>query len=341
MRKTFNLIKISELPKAKIYDRETREKLSWFKPIDEPIWHAASNSDHMKPDDPVLGLYLNGKAWAMPWWIMKNHHVANLILDNQPILVTFCEACSSASAFEPTIEGNRYTFGLIGMYNGSIMITDRETESLWRTFSGEALYGSLKGTALKRLPLYQCRWSEWLEQHPNSSGVYGEQPERKGHGSQFRPGSSGMPLEMATTLLQPLDRRLPSHTLVLGVNQNSQAKAYPLLGLDRTGVVVGDRVGQEDIAIFHPPGTFQAIAFSRRLNGEVLDFEQTDGGKIIDKNTRSSWNYFGEAYEGKLAGDRLSFVDSGIKEWAVWSAYYPDTELFSSEIFQPLLCFSH
>ena len=341
MRKTFNLIKISELPKAKIYDRETREKLSWFKPIDEPIWHAASNSDHMKPDDPVLGLYLNGKAWAMPWWIMKNHHVANLILDNQPILVTFCEACSSASAFEPTIEGNRYTFGLIGMYNGSIMITDRETESLWRTFSGEALYGSLKGTALKRLPLYQCRWSEWLEQHPNSSVVYGEQPERKGHGSQFRPGSSGMPLEMATTLLQPLDRRLPSHTLVLGVNQNSQAKAYPLLGLDRTGVVVGDRVGQEDIAIFHPPGTFQAIAFSRRLNGEVLDFEQTDGGKIIDKNTRSSWNYFGEAYEGKLAGDRLSFVDSGIKEWAVWSAYYPDTELFSSEIFQPLLCFSH
>lgn len=340
MKKTFNLIRIAELPKAKIYDRETREKFDWFRPIDEPIWHRASNSEHMRPDDPVLGIYLNHKAWALPWWIMKNHHVANLILDNQPILVTFCEACSSAAAFDPIVEGNRYTFHLIGLYNGSILICDRQTESFWRTFTGEALHGSLKSVALKRLPLYQCLWSQWIEQHPTSLVLYGEQPEREGHGSEFSPGSPGMPIEMATTLLQPLDKRLPNHALVLGVVSHSQAKAYPLLGLDRTGVVVCDRIGQEDIAIFHPPGTLQAIAFSRRLEDEVLDFEQTNEGKIIDKNTGSSWNYCGEAYEGKLAGYQLSFVNSGIKEWSVWSAYYPDTQMFTSKTFEPLLCFS-
>lgn len=239
-----------------------------------------------------------------------------------------CEMCSSAAAMKPIIQGKRYTFRVVGTYNGTFLISDYETNSFWAPFKGEAVYGSLKGATLKQIPLYQCLWSEWLAQYPTTSVLYGEQPWRKGHGSNHSPGSPGIPITMSYTMLRPIDDRLPHNTLVLGVRSNDETKAYPLIGLDRTGAVVNDTLGETEIAIFHPPGTLQAIAFSRHIGNDVLFFEQTAAGKIMDRNTGSYWSYNGVAYQGKHKGDQLSFVASSVSEWFVWAAEYPDTEIF-------------
>src|ERR1700682_2528221 len=77
----------------------------WVLPLNNPEWRASSDADHMKRDDPVLGLYRHGKSWAIPWWIIKNHHVANLTLEGQPLLIAFCEICSSGIALDPVVNG--------------------------------------------------------------------------------------------------------------------------------------------------------------------------------------------------------------------------------------------
>src|SRR5262249_23018959 len=132
-------------------------------------------------DDPVLGLNFHGNSWALPWWIIKNHHVANLVLEGEPVLIAFCENCSSGIALDPVVNGRRLTFHITGMYNGSILLADYETKSYWTPFTGEALEGPLKGSTLKQLALVQCRWSEWLDLHPQGLVAYGSQELRQGH----------------------------------------------------------------------------------------------------------------------------------------------------------------
>ena len=56
-------------------------------PLENPVWLSADQDGHMRPEDPVLGILLDRGAWAIPWWIIKNHHVANLMLERCPIMV--------------------------------------------------------------------------------------------------------------------------------------------------------------------------------------------------------------------------------------------------------------
>ncbi len=331
---------IPDFPKAKILKKEAWETIKWLHPLNEPIWRTVEESEHIKPDDPVLGLYVNDQAWAIPWWILKNHHLANLILNNQSILISFCEMCNSAAAFNPIFEGQKYTFRVVGGYNGSILISDFETDSFWASFKGECVYGSLKGIQFEKLPLYQCFWEQWVKQHPKTSVVYGEQLLRKGHGSRHSPGSKTISATFTPTLLRPMDDRLPYQIVVLGVRNAQVARAYPLLALNQFGSVFNDTLGDEEIVIFHIPGDLQTLAFSRKLNGEILFFEEIEPGKIIDRNTGSYWNYMGECYAGSLKGQKLSFVLSGIDKWFIWAAYYPHTEIFETENFTRLSCFT-
>jgi len=135
--------------------------------------------------------------------------------------------------------------------------------------------------------------------------------------------------ELYKSLLLPIDERLPANQLVLGAEINGVTKAYPLSVLDKTKSVINDTLGNSEIVVFHKPETWTAIAFSRQLGNEVLVFDRTENGKIIDRNTGSYWNYAGEAYDGELAGQKLSFIFSGVEKWYSWAAYHPQTNIFN------------
>ncbi|MCI0636547.1 MAG: DUF3179 domain-containing protein, partial [Actinobacteria bacterium] len=221
---------IPELPQLLLLTESQRRE--WHYPLDQPDWRAADAADYMQDDDTVLGLYFQGSAWAIPWWVMKNYHVANLTLADTPLLVTLCELCSSAAALDPVIDGKRHTFRLKGIYNGTHVIGDYETDSIWSSFSGEALHGAHKGFVMERLPLYQCFWPEWRTLHPESVVAYASPEARLGHGEEHRPGSGQMSSGIRTSLVRPLDQRLVMNSLVLGVHVDGSSKAYPLERLD-------------------------------------------------------------------------------------------------------------
>src|SRR5262249_6945661 len=201
----------------------------------------------MRADDPVLGLEFGAETWALPWWIMKNHHIANLELGGRPILVTLCEACSSGAAFDPVIDGRRHTFRLEGLYNGTIMPIDYETQSRWTGFTGESIEGPLLGRVMERLPLFQCTWQEWLELAPQTLVPDGKDEPRDGHGEGHFPGGP-IVAPRFRALLPHIDKRLPHYELVLGVTTGGAARAYPLAALEARERVLNDRLGETDIA---------------------------------------------------------------------------------------------
>jgi len=299
----------------------------WTEPLAEPVWREAAEADHMRADDPVLGLYLDGRAWALPWWIMKNHHVANLILEGRPILLTFCEMCSTAAAFDPLHEGARRAFRLVGLYNGSILLSDRGSDSLWSPFNGECVYGPLLGAQLPRLPVYQTQWADWRGAFPGTRVLFGEESERGGHGSQNYPGQVAIDPAFLKTLVFELDERMSAGEIVLGVEVAGDAKAYPVAAVAAAGHVVNDVLGGVEVVAFGRSGTPLAIAFSRRLGQRVLTFTATEDGRILDRETGSTWSFTGEAVAGALVGEQLDYVSSGTEEWYIWAAYHPGTAI--------------
>jgi hypothetical protein len=317
-----------ELPEARLFGAQ-RLAQSHCQPLNDPAW--TDTYDHLRDDDPVLGLYLNRQAWALPWWIMKNHHVANLAFDERPVLVTLCEMCSSGAAFRAEVDGRRLLFRLRGAYNATIILEEGSTGSLWSPFSGTALAGAMRGAALERLPLLQCLWSEWRAMHPTTKVLYGAQALREGHGHSYSPGSPGIEPGWLPTLVRPLDERLAHNMLVLGVEDGASARAYPLEALARIGPVLNDSLGDKELVVRCRPGTLQALAFNRRVGADVLVFGYSESRGVYDEQTGSVWNEMGEAVSGALAGTQLAYVDSGVEEWYVFAAYHPGCEIFNTK----------
>ncbi len=317
-----------EFPEARIMTERMLRKQPWAPPLDEPEWRSPHDDAHMQAEDPVLGIYRNGKAWALPWWIMIDHHIANLVLDGQPVLVTLCGVCSSGSAFDSIHKTQHLSFQMAGLYNGTHLIKDLETGSLWNHINGEALFGPLKGTFLERIALAQCEWREWLSMHPDSLVLWGEQELRAGFGSQHTPGSPAIGAELRKSLTRPIDQRIEHNTLVLGVEGDGTGFAFPLPELDKIGPVLHTTMDKEEIVIFHKPGSVHALAFSAILDREKLEFFYKEQSCIVDRQTGSHWSYAGECYAGTRRGSKLRYVSSGVAEWYIWAAHHPNTGLF-------------
>jgi hypothetical protein len=110
-------------------------------PLEDPGWIPAPEASHMRADDPVIVVPRHEHSYVLPWWVLTKHHVANLVLEGRPILVTLCDRCSSAMAFDARVNGDRRTFQVIGAWKGTHVIADHQTESVWTSFTGKCLWG--------------------------------------------------------------------------------------------------------------------------------------------------------------------------------------------------------
>ena len=224
----------------------------------------------------------------------------------------------------------------MGLYNGSMIMKDRETGNLWSCYNGVALYGPLRGEALPRIPAFLCQLSEWLEEHPDSEILqWIPQPRhtdgRHGHGSWFHFGGAGShPHALATMLGGRVDERLPAGELVLGIAQPRGSIAFPLTEIHRLGCLIHERFGDEPIVVWsRSPASAWMGAFRRQLDGEVLEFEVAERG-FRDTRSGSLWTVEGRAIAGLHAGKSLQPLDFVSVKWPAWSGFYPDTAVFRS-----------
>ena len=166
-----------------------RRQLPWFveencQPLNQPSIVPADRADHMQDDDVVMGIEMSGSARAYPYWIMDNHHVANDTVGGEPVVIVLCEACSTAVAFDPVVEGRQLTFRHDYVFNGTVAISDRQTGSVWSTYLATAISGRLRGKQLRVLPLTQVTWRDWRAWHPETD-VVAAHPSREAMGAQY------------------------------------------------------------------------------------------------------------------------------------------------------------
>ncbi|MCA1676320.1 MAG: DUF3179 domain-containing protein, partial [Actinobacteria bacterium] len=144
-----------------------------------------------------------------------------------------------------------------------------------------------------------------------------------------------------------VDGRLAAKERVLGVEIDDEALAFAYSGLEDSATdgtaAVNWSLGSQPLAVFWKKGTVSALdaadiassndvgaaaAFSRRLDGRVLEFTVRDGA-IVDEQTSSTWNLLGHAVIGRLEGKRLAPADAHDSFWFDWAAFHPETDFWT------------
>lgn len=137
--------------------------------IDSPEFRTASSIEGLEEHEPVLSLTVNGETKAYPVRILTWHEIVNDVIGGIPVAITYCPLCNASVVFDRTIDGEVTEFGVSGKLRHSDMIMyDRNTDSWWQQFTGEAIVGSRMGTKLNILPSRTESWSRFVKRHPDA-----------------------------------------------------------------------------------------------------------------------------------------------------------------------------
>lgn len=154
--------------------------------LDRPHFLPASKIVYLKPHEPVIELAVRGQARAYPLQILIWHEIVNDTVGGVPVAVTFCPLCNTAIAFDRRVDGRTLSFGTTGNLRSSdLVMYDRQSESWWQQFGGQALVGRYTGKQLRQLPVQIVAWREFARRYPHGlvltrktgfSRPYGQNP---------------------------------------------------------------------------------------------------------------------------------------------------------------------
>lgn len=218
--------------------------------------------------------------------------------------------------YDRRLDGEVLEFGHAGMlYNQSFVLYDKKTESLWVHVTGEARTGSLKGKRLAFYPSVVVTWREWKTAHPGTLVMTGET--RGGFMGTFQGTST---------------RARDDFGLSVAILGN--AKLYPFSNLAEQGVV-NDSFGEVPTLVVYNAKTGGAVAFERRVDGQVTEFEAGEidevGYPVLrDRATGSTWNGLtGLSISGPAKAERLESLIVTPILIKRWRAFFPEGEVYA------------
>lgn len=144
---------------------------------------SAAGDKELTPNDPVIGLAIGGDARAYPLRILIWHEIANDTVGGVPIAITYCPLCNSAIVFDRRVPPHVLDFGTTGkLRNSDLVMYDRQTESWWQQFTGEAIVGALTGTELKLVPARLESFAAFKARHPDGKLLVPNDPKKWDYG---------------------------------------------------------------------------------------------------------------------------------------------------------------
>jgi hypothetical protein len=186
------------------------------------------------------------------------------------------------------IDDKIFTFGVSGrLYKSNVLIYDHQTESLWSQLKETAITGPMVGRKLKKISAERTTWKRWLKKHPQTKVLSTDTGYDRNYNIDPYEG-----YYRALKIMFPVgDVRtdLPAKEMVLGIEINGAAKAYPLSLLERKTGMLKDEIGENPVQ----------IVLSKE--GQVVN--------VLDHQARSIPVIF--AY------------------WFAWQAFHPDTAVYA------------
>jgi len=261
--------------------------------IDDPIFQSASSVDWLSPTEAVLALEIDGESRAYPIQVLTWHELVNDTIGDTPVTVSYCPLCNSALAYDRRLGERILDFGTSGsLFNSSMVIYDRQTESLWTHFDATAVAGVLAGAQLETFPISTVSWEDFRAANPDASVLTRNTGFRRDYG---RNPYEGYDDASTTPFLfdgEFDDRLEPKARVVVVRDETGPAVALELGRLLVEGVVEFEAHGRDLVAVLDP-GTASPLhrseiaagydqgavgVFENEFDGEQLSLSRVEGG---------------------------------------------------------------
>jgi hypothetical protein len=250
--------------------------------LDHPRFAPAAAVDWLAFREPVIQLAVGRDVRAYPLQILIWHEIVDDRVGGVPVAVTFCPLCNTAIVFVRRVGGRTLSFGTTGnLRDSDLVMYDRQTESWWQQFGGEALVGRYAGARLRTLPARIVAWREFERAHPGGlvltrhtgySRPYGENPY-----SGYDDASSPPFFPTAN----PNDRRLEAKERVVFLERGKETVAVPFAALARRRTI-RVTVGGHRLVVRWRPGVASALDAALIPRGrDVGSARVTEKGKAV------------------------------------------------------------
>ncbi len=308
-------------------------------PIDNPQFQAAASVGWLAAEEAVIALEIDGEARAYPVQIMMWHEIVNDTLGDVPVTVAYCPLCNSALAYDRRLGDRILDFGTSGeLFNSSLVMYDRQTESLWTHFDGKAVVGHLTGEQLDTFSLQMVSWQRWLDANPEGlvlsrvtgfSRDYGRNPYQGYDNPEDRPflydGDYDPRLEPKDRVIVVRDPDLPAVVLRLEEVFTAGTFAFEAHGRALVAAVepgTASPLDSDGVGLGRDQGS--SAVFVAELDGNRVDLVRTDEG-FHDNNSGIVFDIFGRAIDGSEA--RLESVEHLDTFWFAIAAFDPGAEI--------------
>ena len=317
-------------------------------PIDKPeFWNTEMATRALFEHEPVIAIETGNEAKAYPLSILTYHEIVNDNIGGIPVSVTYCPLCNAAIVFDRRLVFNEkewlLDFGVSGMLrNSDLVMWDRQTQSWWQQFTGEALVGELAGAQLTYLSSMLISLEEFTETYPQGLVLSTNTGHNMDYGTNPYTGYDDLSNTQPRLYKGEVDSRLPAMERVIDIHVRGKFKIYPLSEISRKRVI-NDRFEDLDVVIFYSSKTVSVldekdISESRQIgsvtvfrpvvNDRLLNFTWNRKG-FVDNKTGSVWGITGKCISGELKGTELHPVVHGNHFAFAWFAFHPDTEVYS------------
>ena len=316
-------------------------------PIDRPeFMNIEQARDVFFEHEPVIVVKANGVAKAYPLSILMYHEIVNDQVGKKFLSITYCPLCNAAIVFnrENEFEGKKVLldFGVSGMLrNSDLVMYDRQTESWWQQFTGEALAGELTGQILDFYPSMLMSFKNFAEIYSDGQVLSTETGKGKDYGKNPYVDYDHPENEQPRLFKGSVDDRLPAMERIINITANGEHKIYPLSTI-KDEQVINDQFHDQSVVIFYDDEMVSVLddAFIREskktgsvtvfdpvMEGNRLSFTREDD-VFVDTQTESVWNLAGECVLGKLRGEKLTPLVHGNHFAFAWFAFQPDCTIY-------------
>ncbi len=307
--------------------------------LDDPEFEPAGEVDWLPPVEPVLALDVNGDARAYPLRIMTWHELVNGTVGGVPVTVSYCPLCNSAVAYGRRAAGRILDFGTSGaLLNSSLVMYDRQTESLWSHYTGEAVAGHLTGTRLDLFPVQTVSFASFLSAHPGGLVLSADTGHARRYGQNpydFYDNPDGTPFLFGG----PYDDRLDPMTRVVALRAGGEGTVVPHDVLSERRVVPVT-VGGRELVVLYEPGTASALdtsviaegrdvgatgVFDRIVDGREIRLEPAPGGGgFVDAENGDAYDILGRRIGASGGLQPVEHLDTF---WFAAAAFYTGAEI--------------
>jgi hypothetical protein len=265
-------------------------------------------------DRLVLGIEKGSSARAYPIQFLGYHHQVVDLIENQPIMVTYCTVCRTGRVFSTKIDGKTEQFRLVGMDHFNAMFEDATTKSWWRQATGECIAGARKGLFLTEIPATQTTLEKWLNLFPKSEIM---QPD-----SIFKVEYDSMRVYEKGRFSGKLTRydstSWQQKSWIAGIEINGVSKAFDWNRLKKDHIL-NEMVGNQPVLVVLASDEKSLFAFERTSAEQYFSIQNDtlqEGSKTFDLH----------GWAANSNGMDLKKINVYQEYWHSWQTFHPRTE---------------